>query len=132
MSHAKAHHPFIYVQASVLSLSGLQPHRPEVSEFWDVLSDRRGIAAEALRYKAFTAVRTGSIRKAKWPEIDFAKAIWTIPEDHVKGDNEKRKEFRVPLPDEALALLRRLPRLSEYIFPGQRSPMLSENTLERS
>src|SRR5262249_15547705 len=41
---------------------------------------------------------------ARWAEIDFDAATWTIPADRMKAD----KEHRVPLSEPAIDLLRKL------------------------
>ena len=88
---------------------------------------RDGVAALALQFLALTAARSGEIRGAVWPEIDFKAAIWTIPADRMKMD----REHRVPLGRSALALLDGLPRYlgTELIFPGQSNKQMSDMTL---
>jgi integrase len=38
----------------------------------------------ALRFTAHMFQRPGEIRNAKWAEIDFDKAVWTIPPARMK------------------------------------------------
>ena len=47
----------------------------------------------AVRFLALTANRPGAVRRARWDEIDLAKAIWTIPANRAKN----REAFKVPL-----------------------------------
>jgi len=67
------------------------------------------VAARALEFAILTAARTNEVIGARWAEIDFAAATWTIPASRMKMD----KEHRVPLSEPALALLRNL-----YTEPG--------------
>jgi integrase len=64
------------------------------------------------------AVRTGEVIGATWDEIDVDARIWIIPKARMKAD----VEFRVPLPDAAIAVLKSLPRIESnpYVFPGSR------------
>jgi integrase len=71
----------------------------------------------ALELLVLTALRTGELRHARWPEIDFQKRIWTIPGSRMK----MRKEHRVPLTPRTVAILREAQTISgdgDLIFPG--------------
>jgi integrase len=52
--------------------------------------------------------RPGELRFAEWPEFDLDKAIWTIPAEHTK----MRRIHRVPLPQQAVDILRALQRVT--------------------
>jgi integrase len=77
----------------------------ELPGFWAALAEREGSAARALEFTILTAARTGETIGAKWSEIDFENATWTIPAGRIKAG----REHRVPLSDTALAILRALP-----------------------
>jgi integrase len=47
--------------------------------FCDALREQNGVAARALEFTILTAARTGEVIGARWSEIDFANATWTIP-----------------------------------------------------
>lgn len=84
----------------------------------------------ALQMLALLVQRPGELRRATWAEFDASSRIWTIPQERMK----MRRPHRVPLPDQAIALLNALSPLTgsgTYLFPSLRSwqrPM-SENTL---
>lgn len=87
----------------------------------------------ALQLLALTFTRPGELRLARWPEFDFERAIWTIPETRMK----MRREHRVPLAPQTLALLQSLKQFTgnyPYILPGAFDPNrpLSENTLNKA
>jgi integrase len=65
-----------------------------------------------LAFTILTAVRSQESRGARWDEIDFATGVWTIPPSRMK----RSREHRVPLSAEALKLIAKLPRTSEYLF----------------
>jgi integrase len=79
---------------------------------------RDSISALALEFCILTATRTSETLEAEWPEIDMARKVWTIPAARMKNG----KPHRVPLADDALALLTNLPRIegNDYVFPGER------------
>lgn len=89
----------------------------DVPAFMARLRQREGITARALEYTILTTTRTGEAINTKWSEIDGA--TWTVPPERMKGTKDKRREHRVPLSTAALALLRGLPRVSDYVFPGR-------------
>lgn len=69
-----------------------------------------------------TSLRTSEVIGATWDEIDMDGGVWTVPAERMKikrsGSGEAREPHRVPLPKEALDLLRALPRLegNPYVF----------------
>ncbi len=84
----------------------------------------------ALRLLVLTFVRTGELRGARWPEIDFDKREWRVPAERMKMGTE----HLVPLSRQAIAVLRELQELTggeDFIFPNDHRggvPM-SENTI---
>ena len=86
----------------------------ELPEFYLRLSNRAGVAAKALQLTILTAVRTASIRFAKWSQFDLDKKLWAIP----AGNKKSAKKFRVALSDHAIELLREMPRLDDWVFVG--------------
>lgn len=90
---------------------------------------REGFATRALEFKALTACRSGEVRGAVWTEIDMKTRLWTIPSERMKpGDGGGRHEHRVPLTDDMLAILSKLPRLdgSPHVFPAPRGGQLTD------
>jgi integrase len=84
----------------------------------------------ALRFTPHAYQRPGEVRKAEWSEIDFDKALWTIPAERMK----QRQPHRVPLSEQALAILREAAGLSgggRYVFPKLGSPLkpMCENAI---
>jgi len=107
-------------------------HQPALAladapEWFADLRARSGIATRALEFLALTAARSGEVRGATWAEIDLAAGLWTIPGTRMKAG----REHRVPLTQEAVALLKALPRMqgSDYLFPAARGGALSDMAL---
>ena len=84
----------------------------------------------ALRFTAHVFQRPGEVRKAEWSEVDFDKAVWTIPAARMK----QRQAHRVPLSSQAVATLCEAQALSgdgRYVFPKLGSPLkpMCENAI---
>ena len=84
----------------------------------------------AMRMLALTATRSGEVRGMCWDEID--KDIWTIPGERTKV----RREFRVPLSPEALAVLDEARRYSDgspdsLVFPSARGRQITPDALSK-
>ena len=92
----------------------------EVSGALDIVeSSGASMSAKlAFRFVVLTAGRSGEVRGASWSEIDTDAQTWTIPGERMKTG----REHRVPLSDEAVAVLRqaRTMHKGELVFP---SPM---------
>ncbi len=99
----------------------------DASQWWKALKKRDGISARALEFLTMCASRSGEVRGAVWSEFDLDAALWIIPGARMKMDNQ----HRVPLPPEAVALLKALPRMdnNKLVFPAARGGMLSDMTL---
>jgi integrase len=82
-----------------------------------------------LQLLALTFVRPGELRGATWAEIDFVRAVWTIPPERMK----MRRPHRIPLARQTLNVLKNARAINPdaaLILPGLRgrSRSLSENT----
>ncbi|NWB48785.1 tyrosine-type recombinase/integrase [Pseudomonas gingeri] len=79
-----------------------------------------------LHLLSMLACRPSELREARWDEFDLDKALWTIPAERMK----RRREHLVPLPRQAVELLRDLRNLTggyPLLFPGR-----SDTTKPRS
>jgi integrase len=86
----------------------------EIGEFMVQLRQRKGIAARAVEFAILTAARSGEVRGARWSEIDLQAKTWIVPAERMKA----HKEHRVPLSDDAVALLISLERTGDLVFPA--------------
>ncbi|MEX2454475.1 MAG: integrase arm-type DNA-binding domain-containing protein [Rhodospirillaceae bacterium] len=100
----------------------------DMPDFMAQLRQRDGMAAKALEFAVLTAARSGAVRGARWDEIDLEAGVWTIPAERMKGRRHATADFRVPLSDDARALLRGLPRddRQPLIFPAPRGGAMSD------
>jgi integrase len=84
----------------------------------------------ALKLAPHVFQRPGELRQMEWVEVDFDKAVWTIPIAKMK----MRQPHSVPLSRQALAILKDMKSLSgsgRYVFPSirTRARPISDNTI---
>ncbi|ROT93492.1 DUF4102 domain-containing protein [Altererythrobacter sp. FM1] len=84
----------------------------------------------ALKLTPHLFQRPGELRQMEWAEINFEKAVWTLPSDKMK----MRQPHAVPLSWQALAILKSMQGLTgkgKYVFPSVRTRArpISENTV---
>ena len=85
------------------------------------------IVRTALQLAPLLYQRPGNLREMEWAEIDLDAALWTIPSmkmKRTKVEKEQGDAHTVPLPMQAVALLREIQPLTghgRYVFPGARS-----------
>ena len=102
----------------------------DVPEFAEELRKRTSMGRLALEALILTASRSGEIRGARWDEVDFEAATWTVPAERMKAG----KTHIVPLSAEALDVFERAKALrmeaTDLIFHGsKRGRALSDMTL---
>jgi integrase len=84
----------------------------------------------ALQLMAYLWVRTSELIEAEWPEFDLDSARWEIPPERMK----KKRPHIVPLPKQAVAILRMLhwrTGRGKKVFPGanDKEKTMSNNTI---
>lgn len=92
--------------------------------------DGQETTAAALKLMAILFPRPGELRAAEWTEFDLENATWTIPAARTK----MRREHRIPLPKQAVAILKALRKITgkgRLVFPSVRTTArsISETTL---
>jgi integrase len=87
------------------------------------------ISAKALEFLILTGVRSGSVRLAEWSEIHIEEKLWVIPPEHTKA----KREHRVPLPPQAVTLLKALPQMADtnIVFPSAKGKALTDMSLNQ-
>ena len=85
------------------------------------------VVRTALQLAPLLYQRPGNLRMMEWVELDLDAGLWTIPSmkmKRTKMEKEQGEDHVVPLPTQALALLRGIHPLTgrgRYVFPGERS-----------
>lgn len=90
-------------------------------------------------------IRSSELRFARWSEIDFDTAMWTIPAEreaiegvkHSQRGSKMRTPHLVPLSHQALAILKQVHKISgerDFVFVGDHNPRkpMSENTVNKA
>ncbi|HBC6076307.1 TPA: integrase arm-type DNA-binding domain-containing protein [Citrobacter koseri] len=90
-------------------------------------------------------IRSSELRFARWSEIDFETAMWTIPAEreaiegvkHSQRGSKMRTPHLVPLSRQALEILKQVHKLSgerDFVFVGDHNPRkpMSENTVNKA
>lgn len=83
----------------------------------------------ALRMLILTAVRSGPLRFMRYDQIE--DDVWTVPAERMKGRLGQTSDFRVPLSNEALAVVELAKPFDRdgYLFPGLRKGVISDMTM---
>lgn len=99
-----------------------------------ILNYEHGLITKyALLLTIHTAQRQGSIRTAKWIDIDFDNKIWIIPAENMKV----KKEHKLPLSNQMIDYLKELHLITgteTYLFTNQqyKNKYMSENTVNNA
>ena len=100
----------------------------EMGAFMAALRQVDSLAARLAEFSILTACRPAEGREATWSEIDMDARLRVIPPKRMKA----KVEHRVPLSTAAIDLLKVLPRLGDFVFPGARQGRpLSESATTR-
>ena len=84
------------------------------------------IVRTALKLAPIFFQRPGNLRTMQWAHLDFDKSLWTIPSAEMKrtkAEKENGEPHFVPLPTQAVALLKNLQPYTghgPYVFHGER------------
>ncbi|OAI02922.1 tyrosine-type recombinase/integrase [Methylomonas methanica] len=109
--------------------------RDELVTLFEAMRKTKGFSSlneYAFKLLLMLCVRKGELVTAKVEQFDLDNATWRL----TTSDTKTRAEIIIPLPKQAVELLRDIIRLSdgEYLFPArkyqeQRLPYIHENTL---
>ncbi|WP_432256090.1 tyrosine-type recombinase/integrase [Limimaricola sp. AA108-03] len=129
--------PFAVDQAKYRLGEVIHKETPIVSTPWQdipALWERlhKGAVSDAcLRFMLLTLVRLDGCAGARVDEIE--DGIWTVPAERMKGREGRVEEFRVPLSDAAMAIVREAEPFADngLLFPGARGTPISSTALEK-
>ena len=117
-----------HVLASPVKAARKQHHAAvpydEIPALLAQLATREGVGVKALTFLILTSARAGEVLGATWDEIDLENAMWIVPPGRMKA----RREHRVPLAPQAIALLKDLYREdgNPHLFIGARRQTLGD------
>ncbi|WP_368877637.1 tyrosine-type recombinase/integrase [Providencia vermicola] len=116
-------------------------------EFLQHIEDYKGrpLTKLAVKLTLLVFIRSSELRFARWDEIDFDNAMWTIPAEReaIEGvkyshrGSKMRTTHLVPLSRQAIEILKQIYQFSgnnELIFIGDHNPRkpISENTVNNA
>jgi integrase len=86
----------------------------ELEWVWEATGELGYPYAPLIRMLMLTGQRKSEVAEMRWCEVDFGKALWTIPAERMKGD----AAHVVPLPPTAVELLKSVPtwEAGEFVF----------------
>lgn len=126
--------------AKARALLGKQRHVPEsipampwrhVPDFYEMLVEKNTTTTLALRLLILTGMRSAPIRQIHESQIDGG--VWTIPAEAMKGRVGSTREFRVPLSEEAEAVIEKAEEYSRdgFLFANTRKGVISDMTMSQ-
>lgn len=144
------YNPAIDMAGAVIAVQA--EHRPalELKEISDLMSridayKGQPLTRLAIQLTLLIFIRSSELRFARWSEIDFDRAIWSIPPKREPIEGVKfshrgakmRTHHLVPLPHQAIEILKHIHSISgEYdlMFTGFHNPWkpMSENTVNNA
>lgn len=88
----------------------------ELTEVWRSTEAMGYPFGPFVRLLLLTGQRKSEVAKLRWEYLDLEKQLWTQP----SSTNKSKRVHLVPLNDDAVAILKRLPRLHpEIVFPAR-------------
>ena len=118
-------------QQNVVQHMRALPHGAVADALTTVRASRASVTTkQAFEFLVLTAARSGEVRLATWDEMDLEAGVWAIPAARMKA----KREHRVPLSGQALAILHDVQRRSDgtgLVFRSRRGKPLSTVTLSK-
>ena len=88
----------------------------EIAVFWRNAGRLGHPHGSVYKLLLLTGLRLNECADAVWSEFDFKAKLWTIPKERMKGTHEKARAHTVPLTDDMLTIIEKLPRFKSGDF----------------
>ena len=103
------------------NMAALKPN--ELPELMNAIANAsiKKVTRFLIEWQLHTMSRPAEAAGAKWEEIDLENKLWIVPAERMK----KRKEHKVPLTEQTIALLEELKPITghrDFLFPSDRAP----------
>ncbi|MFA0552677.1 integrase domain-containing protein [Vibrio lentus] len=103
------------------NMAALKPN--ELPELMNAITNAsiKKVTRFLIEWQLHTMSRPAEAAGARWGEIDLENKLWIVPAERMK----KRKEHKVPLTAQTIALLEELKPISghrDFLFPSDRDP----------
>ena len=95
--------------------------QPELVQLWAALGQSNSVPlgqyGDVIRLLLLTGQRREEIGALRWDEVDFDRAVITLPPSRTKN----KRQHELPLSPQAVAILQRQPRRKgqEFVFPNR-------------
>jgi integrase len=87
----------------------------ELSAVWAAASDEGHPFGTMTKLLILTCQRRGEVTQMRWDQLDLDRQTWTIPAELSKNGHA----HVLPLTDHAKALIEKVPRTAEVVFPAR-------------
>lgn len=117
-----------------------EKHYPKITdekilgELLRAIEDYKGegglIVRNILRFLTIIPLRATNLCMLRWHQIDFEKAILTIPRSEMKVNDENLPDFVIPLPKQAIEILKEIREITgwgRWVFHGVRENLEHAN-----
>jgi integrase len=78
----------------------------ELRGAWEAADALEPVYGSFIKLLILTGQRRSEVAELRWAEIDLEKRVWTLPKERAKNGIERT----IPLPDQAVEILKALPR----------------------
>jgi len=95
----------------------------ELAEIWQATSQLGYPFGPFVQLLILTGQRRSEVAGLLWAEFDLDKKLWSLPADRTKNG----RPHDIPLSDKATAILEKMPRLGDRVFPSTKKN--SERTI---
>ena len=85
---------------------------PAIAAIWKAAGELRPPHTQFIRLLILLGARRCEISRMTWDELDLTAGVWTLSASRAKN----RREHTVPLSDQAVGVLKSLPRESNFVF----------------
>jgi integrase len=102
----------------------------ELRAVWEAADALEPVYAGFIKLLILTGQRLREVSEMEWKEIDLEKRGWTLPKERAKNG----VEHSIPLSDQAIEILKALPRVadSEFVFTvNGRNPIRGTHLVKR-
>jgi integrase len=86
--------------------------KDEIVQFWNGCNDLGWPFGPALKLLLLTGQRRDEVARMQWSHLDLDEHTWTLPKQETKAG----RQHEVPLPNQAIEIIKALPRNGDFVF----------------
>lgn len=104
-------------------------HYEEIPKFIEDLRNRDSVNAQVIVFGILTALRSKACRLLRWDDLDFERRTISVYQSTNKI--KESKLFTTYMSDQVYEMLKSLPRVNEFVFPGRTGRPVQTGVLSR-